>query len=79
MAVCTLVKRALERAGLDPPSKGAHQFRHGLACSMLRQGGTLEQIGEILRHRHADTTTLYAKVDLPRLRPLAAPWPGGAA
>jgi hypothetical protein len=46
---------------------------------MLRQGGTLEQIGEILRHRHADTTTLYAKVDLPRLRPLAAPWPGGAS
>ena len=46
---------------------------------MLRQGGTLEQIGEILRHHHADTTTLDAKVDLPRLRPLAAPWPGGAS
>lgn len=79
VAVCTLVRRALERAGLDPPSKGAHLFRHGLACSMLRQGATLEQIGEILRHRHPNTTALYAKVDLPRLRPLAAPWPGGAS
>jgi integrase/recombinase XerD len=79
MTVCTVVRHALERAGLDPPSKGAHQFRHALACSMLQQGGTLEQIGDILRHRHTDTTTLYARVDLPRLRPLAAPWPGGAS
>jgi len=79
VAISTLVRRALERAGLDPPSKGAHLFRHGLACSMLRQGATLEEIGEILRHRHPDTTALYAKVDLPRLRTLAAPWPGGAS
>ena len=79
VAISTLVRRALERAELEPRSKGAHLFRHGLACSMLRQGATLEQIGEILRHRHPDTTALYAKVDLPRLRPLAPPWPGGAS
>ena len=79
VAISTLVRRALERAGLDPHSKGAHLFRHGLACSMLRQGATLEDIGEILRHRHPDTTALHAKVDLPRLFPLAAPWPGGAS
>lgn len=79
IAISTLVRRALERAGLNPASKGAHLFRHGLACSMLQQGATLEQIGTILRHHHPDTTTLYAKVDLPRLRRLAAPWPGGAS
>jgi site-specific recombinase XerD len=79
VAISTLVRRALERVGQDPPSKGAHLFRHGLACSMLHQGATLEEIGEILRHRHPDTTALYAKVDLPRLRALAAPWPGGAS
>lgn len=79
VAISSLVRRALERAGLDPPSKGAHLFRHGLACSMLLHGATLEQIGTILRHRHPDTTALYAKVDLPRLRSLAAPWPGGAS
>ena len=79
VAISSLVKRALERAGLDPPSKGAHLFRHGLACSMLLHGATLEQIGTILRHRHPNTTALYAKVDMPRLRNLAAPWPGGAS
>jgi len=79
VAVSTLVRRALERARLAPPSKGAHLFRHGLACSMLRQGASLEEIGEILRHRHPDTTALYAKVDLLRLRTLAAPWPRGAS
>lgn len=79
VAISTLVKRALGRAGIKPPSKGAHLFRHGLACSMLLQGATLEQIGTILRHRHPDTTALYAKVDLPRLRTLALPWPGDAS
>lgn len=78
-AISCIVRRALDRAGVDLPGKGAHLFRHGLACSMLLQGGTLEQIGVILRHRHPDTTALYAKVDLAGLHSLAAPWPGGAS
>jgi len=36
-----VVKHALERAGIDSPRKGAHQFRHALACEMLRQGASL--------------------------------------
>jgi site-specific recombinase XerD len=79
VTISSLVKRALDRAGLAPPSKGAHLFRHGLACSMLLHGATLEQIGTILRHHHPNTTALYAKVDITRLRSLAAPWPGGAS
>lgn len=31
IAVCSLVMRALNRAGVDSPRKGAHLFRHGLA------------------------------------------------
>jgi hypothetical protein len=45
---------------------------------MLRHGASLTEIGEILRHRHPQTTMVYAKVDLPALRTLALPWPGGA-
>jgi site-specific recombinase XerD len=77
VAVCTLVRRALLRTGLHPPRTGAHLFRHALACQMLRRGATLSEIGEVLRHRHPDTTAIYAKVDIDRLRPLAQKWPGG--
>lgn len=76
--ICDIVRHALKRAGIDIPRKGAHQFRHGLACQMLQQGASLSEIGEILRHRSPQTTAIYAKVDLISLSMLALPWPGGA-
>lgn len=77
-AISCVVRHALERAGIDSPRKGAHQFRHALACQMLRQGATLIEIGALLRHRSPQTTAIYAKVDLGALRTLSLPWPGGA-
>ena len=77
-AICDVVRRALARAGIDPPFKGSHLLRHSLATEMLRCGASLEDIGQILRHRHPETTQIYAKVDLDALRALAQPWPGGA-
>lgn len=77
IAICSLVESALIRAGVDSPRKGAHLFRHTLATEMLRHGASLAEIGELLRHRHPNTTTIYAKVDLTALRGLALPWPGG--
>jgi integrase/recombinase XerD len=77
-AIGAVVKYALARARIDSPRKGAHQFRHGLACQMLRQGASLAEIGELLRHRSPQTTAIYAKVDLVSLATLALPWPGGA-
>jgi site-specific recombinase XerD len=74
----SMVRHALARAGVDSPRKGAHQFRHGLACQMLRQGASLSEIGELLRHRSPQTTAIYAKVDMASLATLALPWPGGA-
>ena len=56
---------------------GAHQFRHGLATEMLRHGASLGEIGDVLGHRHPQTTTIYTKVDIEALRRLALPWPGG--
>ncbi len=77
IAICSLVERALVRAKIDSPREGAHLFRHTLATEMLRQGASLSEIGQLLRHQHPNTTTLYAKVDLASLRTLALPWPGG--
>jgi len=73
----SIVRHSLERAGINAPTSGAHQFRHGLATEMLRQGASLSEIGELLGHRHPQTTKIYAKVDLDALRTLALPWPGG--
>jgi len=74
--VSSIVRRALARAGLSPALKGAHLFRHSLATRMLRHGASLPEIGMVLRHRAVQTTEIYAKVDLDRLRALVQPWPG---
>lgn len=75
----SLVRNALERAGVDAPHKGSHQFRHALAVRLLRDGASLPEIGEVLRHRSQLATSIYAKVDLAALRPLAQPWPGSSS
>jgi site-specific recombinase XerD len=75
--VGSIVRHCLQRAGIDAPTHGAHQFRHGLASQMLRQGASLDEIGEVLGHHNPQTTTIYTKVDLDALRELALPWPGG--
>jgi integrase/recombinase XerD len=72
-----IVRHSLERAGINAPTMGAHQFRHGLATEMLRQGASLSEIGDLLGHRHPQTTKIYTKVDLKALRTLALPWPRG--
>lgn len=78
-AITTIAANAIQAAGVHAPSKGAHVFRHTLGTQMLRQGASLREIGQVLRHRDEDTTRIYAKVDLTRLRSLASPWPGGAS
>ena len=77
-AIGSIIRHALQRASIQAPTTGAHQFRHALATQMLRRGASLTEIGEVLRHRRPQTTMIYAKVDLKALRALALPWPGGA-
>jgi site-specific recombinase XerD len=74
-AVSYIARTALKRAGVQPPTRGAHVFRHTAACQMLRAGVGLEGIAEVLRHRSIETTALYAKVDLHLLEQVAQPWP----
>jgi integrase/recombinase XerD len=74
-AVTTIVQHAVARAGLEPPVRGAHLLRHSLATRMLRHGASFAEIGQVLRHRAANTTEIYAKVDLASLRAVVQPWP----
>jgi site-specific recombinase XerD len=73
--VTGVVKSAAHRSELPP--MGAHRLRHTAATLMLRAGGSLTEIGQLLRHRQALTTAIYAKVDRNALRSIARPWPGG--
>ncbi len=73
--VKAIARRALRAAGISP--SGAHRLRHAAATQMLRRGASLTEIAQVLRHRHIDTTAIYAKVDRDRLRTLAPPWPTG--
>ena len=44
---------------------------------MLNHGASLTEIGEVLGHRHPQSTLIYTRVDIKALRALALPWPGG--
>jgi integrase/recombinase XerD len=71
-----IVGRALDRAGVVRPTRGAaHLLRHSVATSMLRQGASLQEIGALLRHQSIETTQIYAKVDVMALQQIAQPWP----
>lgn len=74
--ISRIVRFACQRAGIPPVS--AHRLRHALASELLRQGSTLQDIGQVLRHRDLATTAAYAKVDRDTLRTLASPWPGAS-
>lgn len=74
--IIQIANRVLKRAGITGIANvRSHAFRHTLATDMVRAGATLTEIGQILRHLNHDTTRIYAKVDLPRLRLLTQAWP----
>lgn len=74
-AVSSVVRRASTRAGLE--TFGSHRLRHTTACQVLRTGGSLVEIGQILRHDSIGTTARYARVDVDQLRRIARAWPTG--
>jgi site-specific recombinase XerD len=76
IAVKCIVRRALDRAGVDSPYRGAHVLRHSAAAAMLRHGVSLAGVGAVLRHRSPSMTALYAKVDIALLSDIAQPWAG---
>ncbi|MGO9955499.1 MAG: site-specific integrase [Solirubrobacteraceae bacterium] len=72
-----VVARACRRAGLPPVA--AHQLRHTAATDMLRAGSSLREVGQVLRHRSTEITSIYAKVDRLALASLVQPWPRAEA
>jgi len=75
-SITSIVYRACRRAGLA--RAGGHRLRHALATEMLRRGGDLTEIAQVLRQSDLGTTSGYAKVDRAALRTVARAWPGTA-
>lgn len=72
-SIGTMVGRVASRAGTG--TVHAHLLRHTLATDVLNQGASLDEVGQLLRHRSRASTTIYAKIDQQRLFQLARPWP----
>jgi site-specific recombinase XerD len=76
LSLTTLVCRALKRARIESPRRGAHILRHSAATAMLRHGVSLSGVSAVLRHRSLRMTLHYAKVDFALLSEIAQPWAG---
>jgi site-specific recombinase XerD len=74
-SISKVVTRALVRAGLPLPCRGAHVLRHTVATQLLQTGASLKAVADLLGHRQLKTTGIYAKVNRPMLAAVAQPWP----
>ena len=66
-----VVSDRLRALGVSLPHYGPHSLRHACATHLLAEGLSMKEIGDHLGHRKADTTRVYAKVDLGGLRQVA--------
>ena len=80
--VNAILKDALAATGQKPvtPYVGSHLLRHSLATRLVNAGASLDEVGDVLRHRSRTSTMVYARLDIDGLRSIAQPWPvaGGA-
>lgn len=80
--VNAILKDALKATGQKPvtPYVGSHLLRHSLATQLVNTGASLDEVGDVLRHRSRTSTMIYARLDIDGLRSIAQPWPvaGGA-
>jgi site-specific recombinase XerD len=73
-AISRVVQRALRKCGIEVPHPGAHLLRHTLASHLVQNRASLKEIADLLRHRHINSASVYAHVDLPALQALSQPW-----
>lgn len=69
--ITSVVNRHIQLAGLDPPRTGAHMLRHSFATHLIRRGVPLKQISDMLGHRSLESTHIYTKTAIERLREVA--------
>lgn len=68
----SLTSKRMVELGIHSRHRGPHSLRHACAAHLVSEGFSLKEIGDHLGHRSASATRIYAKVDLPGLRQVAA-------
>lgn len=76
-AVGSMVSKYITKIGLETQTLGTHQLRHSLATHLINHGSTIKDIADILGHKSIETTGIYAKVQIERLKEVALPFPNG--
>jgi integrase/recombinase XerD len=71
-ALYSIVSCRLKILGVRTAHYGPHSLRHACAGHLVADGFSLKEIGDHLGHRSSAATRIYAKVDLPGLREVAA-------
>jgi len=72
--VRSAIRQAYRRAGFPPQYTGTHRLRHTAATRLITAGASIKEVADVLGHASLDSTAIYTKVDLPRLRAVALPW-----
>ena len=69
-SVSPMVAYAFICSGIELKGRkhGSHSIRHSLASNMLSADVDILTVSKVLGHSSADTTRVYAKVDIPHLR-----------
>jgi len=76
VSVSCIVSFALQRAKIESSHRGAYLLRHTVANECLKNGASLNEIANLLRHDQLSTTAIYAKVDYARMQQAVRPWGG---
>jgi site-specific recombinase XerD len=63
------------RAKVKASFLGTHLFRHSFATRQVERGVALKIVGDILGHRRAQSTSIYVRTSLAKLRRVALPVP----
>ncbi len=70
-AVSMVVRRRLDRIGINGKGCGAHALRHAVAQRLVDHGLSMKEVGDYLGHRSVSSTAVYAKVQIGTLREVA--------